>query len=378
MLIIHDMRNLQKVINKFDFCLTVWVLATLVLNSLMHYIAFDFASIYLHSLFQFIRVVHDYTLGLFPIPSLYIAIVVLISILYLYIKRSFYLFSGVSLYLYFFWKLILGLGVMVALFYWTWGFLYHIDNHRIAYQYEKVQLSEQYICDEVQSVQLKLDALRSQLQDDTLKLQQSYSFKKIEDSNRLAQEVILKSWAWPTIGKVRVRKLQPSGFLMRFSASGIYIPHTIEGHIDAGLYHVQHPFTAAHEMAHGYGFTDEGFCNFVGFVTCLATEDAYHQYSAWLAYYRYLMNDLYRQNKMAYYDMRRSLSIGVRKDIAAIYEHIDRYPDFFPKAREVVYDQYLKSHGVKEGIVSYSLMTEMVYLWKIQNPRNQLVIKHFD
>ncbi len=372
------MRNSRQVITKLDLYLLVWILFTLVLDYGMDIIPYDLAAVYLDSLFQFIRVIHDYSLGLLAIPSLYIAIAILILIVGLYIRKAFCTFSGIRLYLYLFWKLILGLGLMVAVFYWTWGFLYHIDNHKIAYKYEKVELSEQYLCDEVQYVQLNLDKLRSQLQRDTFKLNKEVSFHEIENYNRIAQEAILKSWNWPIRGRVRVRKLQPSGTLMRFSASGIYIPHSIEGHIDAGLYHVQHPFTAAHEMAHGYGFTDEGFCNFIGFITCLATEDSYYQYSAWLAYYRYLMNDLYRQNTIAYYDMRQTLSFGVKKDISAIYEHIDRYPDFFPRAREVVYDQYLKSHGVKEGLVSYSLMTRMVYLWKSQNPDHELVIKHFD
>jgi hypothetical protein len=37
-----------------------------------------------------------------------------------------------------------------------------------------------------------------------------------------------------------------------------------------------------------------------------------------------------------------------------------RYPDFFPKWRDQIYDQYLKIQGIKEGMSSYDNIIDLV------------------
>ena len=54
---------------------------------------------------------------------------------------------------------------------------------------------------------------------------------------------------------------------------------------------LQIPFTLAHEMAHGYGITDEGDCNTLAYLVCLHSKNKAIQYSGLLAYLRYLWND---------------------------------------------------------------------------------------
>ena len=186
---------------------------------------------------------------------------------------------------------------------------------------------------------------------------------QLESHLRLIQEETIGEWGTPTIGRVRIRKV-PGGSLLRIRTSGIYIPHAFEGHIDNGLYFKQHPFTMAHEMAHGYGYTDESVCNFIGYLTCISSNDALVRYSGELAYWRYLVRYyryFYPDEWTATYD---GLSHALHSDLTDIREHIDQYKDLMPVMRDVIYDNYLKTHGVKSGIKSYDEMIQLIASWQ--------------
>jgi hypothetical protein len=45
---------------------------------------------------------------------------------------------------------------------------------------------------------------------------------------------------------------------------------------------------------------------------------------------------------------------GVKNDLRAIYNEMDKYPDILPTVRDVVYNNYLKAQGISEGIQNYS------------------------
>lgn len=188
------------------------------------------------------------------------------------------------------------------------------------------------------------------------------NFRDIEKRIRPNLESILDEFSYPTYGRVRVRKIF-SGSILRIRTSGIYIPHAFEGHVDGGLYRLQWPFTIAHEMAHGYGITHESDCNFFAYLVCSDIEDPIFQFSAQLAYWRYLAYQVRSIDKDYYQKIRESLDGRVENDLLEIRKHIDRYPDMMPKYRNVIYDQYLKSHGVASGIRSYDRMILLLEAW---------------
>jgi len=180
---------------------------------------------------------------------------------------------------------------------------------------------------------------------------------------RISQKELLKEIGIPTLGRVRVRKLRPKGLLLRLSTAGIYIPYTMEGHIDGGLHVIQWAATMAHEMAHGYGVTDEGTCNFIAYLTCLKTENKEIQYSGSILYLRYLLSNYKHYYKDEYNELLGMLPSSILEDLKAISKESQKYPDLIPKVRDSVYDYYLKSHGVKEGLKNYSKIIEMVASW---------------
>jgi hypothetical protein len=120
----------------------------------------------------------------------------------------------------------------------------------------------------------------------------------------------------------------------------------------------------AHEMAHVQGHTDEGTCNFIGLLTCLHSNDAVIHYSGLLSYWGYLYRQMLRLNPEMAKEYRQELSPAVVADLAAIRKKIMDYPDIFPRFRNLVYDTYLRSHGVQEGLQSYDGIVSLMIRWR--------------
>ena len=174
----------------------------------------------------------------------------------------------------------------------------------------------------------------------------------------------LMGWGYPVAGRVRARLLYPKGILLRFSSSGVYLPWTGEGHVDAGLYPLNWPFVMAHELAHGYGIADEGVCNFLAYQVCSTDPDPYIRYTGMLYYWRYTVFEMRRFCPAEVDEAILALPEGIQLDLQAIRENSLKYPDIIPQWREVVYDSFLKSQGLKEGIMSYETVLMLAHAYR--------------
>ena len=259
--------------------------------------------------------------------------------------------------------------VIAALFFfftWMWGF-----------NYGRISLEDQLELDispmEDSLILPRLDALTQSLsldrvsipKADTNTLSKEFLPADYEDLIRADLEVLLTELGYPVKGSVRGRLLLPKGILLRFGSAGVYLPWTGEGHIDKGLHPIQWPFTIAHEMAHGYGITDEGSCNFLGYLACIRSDDPFVRYSGRLAYWRYLAREYrVRVEEEVYADWIRSIPTGMRADLNAIYDRLEAYPDLMPMFRDLIYDNYLKAQGISEGLRNYNRIVLLVHAWE--------------
>ena len=178
-----------------------------------------------------------------------------------------------------------------------------------------------------------------------------------------ALERALSANGYPVHLRVRLRELY-AGTLLRISTAGVYLAWSGEGHYDGGLHSIQKPFVMAHEMAHGYGFGDEGVCNFWAWMACTSSENPVLAYSGSLAYWRYVDAALWRIDPEAAREARSHLPKGIQNDLLAIRRQMDRYPDLMPRLRDRVYEAYLHSQGVKEGMKSYDKVLLLVQAYR--------------
>jgi len=319
----------------------------LIFNYLFKIFPLFYKEFYWDAFFQLIRIAHDYLFGLLPIATIYLLIPTYFTY-FLYNNCNSLKSFGLALVKAFLW--------IINLFYILWGFNYTQPSIYTQLDIERVVLDSAYIKKEF----LIQHELLSKLAEKPYAIIEN---SKIEKMIRLEQESLIGSWDVKTYGKVRIRRL-PAGSLLSIRTSGIYIPHALEGHYDGGLFYKQHPFTMAHEMAHGYGFTDESVCNFIAYLTCKETGADEIVYSAELAYWRYLAK-YYRYYFPDEWDaIYSNLAPQLKDDLVKIREHIEKYKDLLPEMRDIIYDKYLKTHGVSAGIKSYDEMIQLIAAYK--------------
>ena len=324
--------------------------------------------VYYRGVFQVIRVLYDHTLGLIPIPMVYLLFILLVWIIAQMLGRLWDAMTEHSLIknrlFYSLLAVLNPLGWILFFFYFLWGWNYQKTSFEERMEFQPVQADTLVLISETQQVMEQLIAERMGFMADTTQVTHAQIPTDLESMLRSEQEQLLQSWAEPVYGRVRIRELRPSGILLRISTAGVYIPFVCEGHIDAGLHSLQYPFTMAHEMAHGYGYTDEGVCNFIGYVTCMQSKNTMVRYGGLLGYWRYLLSNLRSEAPYSYHQVRRQMPSAIRMDLNDIAEQMDKFPDFMPQVRNAVYDSYLKSHGVKQGIANYNDIVRLVAQWK--------------
>lgn len=312
-------------------------------------------SFYQNGIFRFFRKGYDQTIGNFDFPFIYILLPLLLLLLTLDLKATAkkgktkvlaYLFNYFALFFF--------------LFYLFWAYNYYATNLADRMVLNKKQVDKTYLVDTLEDLIPEMSETRATLDTSIL-----YSYRPVDIENLVRKHLakFLAPYNYYTKSNARVKPVF-GGALMRLRTSGIYISHVFEGHFDSSIHRIQWPFTIAHEMAHGYGVTDEKECNFLAYVACSQSANNYVRYSAQMAHWRYLAFALIEEDADLYKKIRADLPNEIVDDLDSINEAISKYPELLPTSRDVIYDQYLKTHGVEEGIKSYDKMIEMIASWK--------------
>lgn len=323
-------------------------------------------NVYSRGLFLFLRVILDHTIGLIPIPFLYVLILLLLVYLVFRIRKG---IKSEKTILHKLGSSILTLlaiaGGAIFLFQFLWGFNYSRLSLETQLNISPKALSVNELKKELDANTIILNRKRSQVPNvDSFAFTESSLPTNMEKKIRKELAYVLKELGYPSSSQPPLRLLRPKGLLLRISTAGFYLPFTGECNVDAGLHPTQIPFVIAHEYAHAYGITDEGSCNFLAYLSCSNSSDPFIQYSGYLNYWRYLASD-YRYLKRAEYDeFRKQLPIGIVNDLDAINKTLSKYPDIFPTIRNATYDAYLKTQGISEGLESYNRIVMLVKAWK--------------
>ncbi len=335
-------------------------------------------TIYSRGIFLGIRYVLDYSINLLPFPVLYLVLIFLLIfagfLLFRQVKENraakkdgksqerLPFILGLARYL-----LTAGaaLGAAVFAFYFLWGFNYLRLPVEVQLNIKPVPLDTVAIEKEAEiAFQVVADARQSIPGASNNALDFNFIPANMEDAIRDSLEKVLKTMGFPRAGRVRARRFRPSGLLMGFAVSGIYVPFTGEAYVPYGLTASELPFTMAHEMSHGYGFTDEGTANFLAYLACLSSPEPFIRYSGCLMYLEYIAPELARANREKYEKMRQELPPGIGADMRAAADNWKRYYSWLWDVSETVNDAYLKSQGIREGVKSYNRMVLLVTAWR--------------
>lgn len=342
--------------------LTLAVALTLLLRWLLPPEAVE--SYFSRGWFPLFRAVWDATLARLPFPLFHLFWPLLLLFLLFEIRRYLRrrpaagtLLAVRNLFL----RLLCGLLVLLLFFFWSWGFNYGRVSVEEQLTFEVYEPELDILRERVYTTAGELSRLRAGITSDTLALTAEDLPPDLESTMRGLIAAALLRHGYPAPGRPRGWQLLPRGILLRLGTAGVYWPWAAQGNTDAGLHPLQQPAVLGHELAHAYGFGDEGTCSFWAWLAAAETDDPAVRYSLELAYWRHIAGLLRYADPEKYLAFRREvLDPGIRNDLEAIYANGEKYQDIAPALRDATYTAYLKAQGIHEGLLNYGRVVRLV------------------
>nr|WP_256534151.1 DUF3810 family protein [Lewinella sp. JB7] len=332
-------------------------------------------SLYSRRLFPGIRVAFDATLGRLPFPLFFLFWTVIAFLvgrqIYRFVRASRGRTGEKTRILRQTARLAVQLvAVLITAFLWLWGFNYGRVPVESQLGFSQYQPDVAELRERVYTTATRLADYRRKISPDSFALTEADFPADLEASMRPLVAAALHRHGYPSAGRPRGWELLPRGILLRLGTAGVYWPWVAEGHIDAGLHPLQKPAVMAHELAHAYGFGDEGTCSFWAYLAGYETEAPALQYALELSYWRQLAGMLRYADPEGYLTWRHEdLDPGIRNDLQAIYDNGDLYQDLAPALRDATYTAYLKAQGIHEGLLNYGRVVQLVEGYRRQAAR---------
>lgn len=261
---------------------------------------------------------------------------------------------------------------LIVLFLWLWGYNYGRVPVEQTLRFATYEPNVDELRGRVYSMEAQLSEWRAKVKQDTSAI--THLEFSINWNIKIQQllETALQNHDYPAPGRPRAWQLLPRGVLLRLSTAGVYWPWAAQGNIDAGLHPLQKPAVMAHELAHAYGFGEEGTCSFWAYLAGQETSDPLLRYCLELAYWRHLAGRLRYAEPERYLEWRATeLDPGIRNDLEAIYANGAKYRDIAPALRNATYTAYLKAQGVHDGLLSYARVVRLVEGYRLAKARNK-------
>ena len=142
--------------------------------------------------------------------------------------------------------------------------------------------------------------------------------------------------------------------------SGFYFPFTGEANLNDESPAAYLPANICHEMAHQQGIATEQECNFVAIMAATSADSAAYRYAGYLMGYVHLANALYRVDQAAWQTIRDSLPDTVRTDLRQNSAYWARFDGLVNTAATKVYDGFLKSNGLTDGVQNYGTVVDLL------------------
>ena len=156
----------------------------------------------------------------------------------------------------------------------------------------------------------------------------------------------------------RVKPTLLSAYFRMAGVDGLTAPAVLETLLNPDLTDAERPFVLAHEWAHLSGYAPEADANFVAWLAAMhAGADPASRYSGFLFLVSETAAQVPRDARSA---SLAHLGAGPRRDLEAIAMRARQRVDLVQRVGWRVYDSYLRSQGVREGVVNYSRVVDLI------------------
>ena len=258
-------------------------------------------------------------------------------------------------------------GIVLNLFYVTWGFNYFREPLS-----ERMGLSiQQRSVDELEAFVIKTareaSALRATLHEDA-----NGVFDPDESNgaifSRLPEVYASLSKQFPLFqpDPTRAKQIFWSSGLSWQGISGIYIGLTAEPNVNVDQPPLLLYQAAAHEMAHQTGIASENEAEFTAYLACLSSSDPNVRYSGLVYALIVSGNALFDADSDSYLAATKTYSDAIWRDFTSYNTYWDSFDGEVKQSADRRNDAYLKHNSQPTGILSYGESVDLLLAYADQ------------
>ena len=258
-------------------------------------------------------------------------------------------------------KLLTVAAVIAIMFIWNFapGYFGSTLDQKLDLKREKV--SAQQLSQTAEILITELNALSEEiifLADGTSLM--PYSYGQMNDKLLDAYEKFCQKHDFLDHFHSRVKPVMLSEPMSYTHITGVYTFFTGEANINVNFPDYTIPFTAAHELAHQRGIAREDEANFVAFLVCMESDDAYIRYSGALNLYEYVASALDSADKKLYKENYLKQPKTIIAERIAYSKFFEKYREnTAAKVSEATNNAYLQSQGTPQGTRSYGMVVDL-------------------
>ena len=381
--------DINKIKNKFKTKLTslikkksfiIWnsiLLISILLNILSWYSS-SFSDWFVNNIFIFNMNIFSRITGIFPfsvgeimiILGIFLLLTALIFLILLpFLKKRLKKFYSIF-YRFFAWVIVCIIFVMTC----NCFILYHTSTIEETYMEETI--NKKYEFDKLlilyEYVANNLNELSSQMERDE---HGSIIYNKdIIEEAKVSMKQLGNDYARLSGYYPDAKKILFSDFMSQTYTSGVYFPFSMEANYNTSMYIANLPAVACHEYAHLKGYIYEDEANFIGYLACINSDDAFFKYSGYLSVLYYIENAVYENidlindeellnklNNICINDIVYADDIFLTQDT---WDEIEDNSLFDTETIDQVSDTFsdvsLKLNGVEDGQLSYSRVVNLL------------------
>ncbi len=289
-----------------------------------------------------IQQITPHSFALWIVPFCIILFLIIWIANWIYIKKKLHKSHFWGIFWLIKWSFILS-GFLLVAYLFLWGAGYYRKPVEAKLDLEIVNPKE----DEIKQI---MDELLIIITENNIPRDKRNPDRSIQEISKTMTKIVSEWDKVPIYLPPRIRKT-PRGLLLFNSTSGMCFPFTLEPHVDGALPPHALVSTAAHELAHIAGFCGEAEASFIGYVSALNTDDPFARYSVALDIYQRFASFLPPEERKKAIEQ---LPPEAQQDLKEEREVLTKYRvKWFSEISWKVYDKYLKSQGVTEGVKDY-------------------------
>ena len=247
--------------------------------------------------------------------------------------------------------------LLVALFYWLWGFNYYrtpladVDKLNIEFK----------VADDSLRLAITMKTLEA-----CVELSDSFNEgEEVKYEGSLLNSCLQIAENYPFLYKSKVQPvpIYPESIFLRIGILGMYFPYTGQAQYEVELGPIDRPFTIAHEWCHSAGIAPEHEADFIAYLICMSNENESVRYSAQMHLLYELLFHYKIVDREKFEEMISLFTPVMKKHINERKESFEKYSGPISEMSDEMIDRYLKLQN-QEGIGDYHRLSEYVFAWK--------------